>query len=141
MDDEVVVGVRRGPRTPAATRTWSVGAGDERGAVTAEAAAVLPLLVAFAMGMVWVFAVAVAQVRVVDGAREAARAAARGDTDADAIAKGQAVAPAGARFAVRRDGQQIRVSVSADIHGPGGLFARLPGVRVSSRSVATEEPQ
>ncbi|MDX6325301.1 MAG: hypothetical protein QOK15_1655 [Nocardioidaceae bacterium] len=68
---------------------------------------VLPLLVAFALGMVWVFAVAVTQVRVVDGARETARAAARGDSDAAAVTRGRQVAPPGARFTVDRVGQQV----------------------------------
>src|SRR3954447_6565739 len=108
MSDEVVVGGCRGRRPSAAT---SVGGRSHRatrqdGAVTAEAAMVLPLLVAFAMGLVWVFAVAVAQVRLADGARETGRAAARGDSDGTAVARGREVAPAGARFLVSRDGDQ-----------------------------------
>jgi hypothetical protein len=113
----------------------------ETGAVTAEAAMVLPLLVAFAMGLVWVFAVAVAQVRLVDGARETARAAARGDGEAAAVAKGRQVAPSGARFHLSRVGDQVRVSVSAEVRGPGGLFAHVPGLRLTAAAVAAEEPR
>jgi Flp pilus assembly protein TadG len=102
---------------------------------------VLPLLVAFALGMVWVFAVAVTQVRVVDGAREAARAAARGDSDRAAVARGRRVAPPGATFLVGRSGQQVEVTVRAEVHGPGGLFAHVPGLAVTSHAVAAEEPQ
>jgi hypothetical protein len=102
---------------------------------------VLPLLVAFAMGLVWVLGVAVAQVRVVDGARETARAAARGDGDGSAVARGRQVAPAGARISLRHDAQQVEVTVSARVRGPGGLFAHVPGLEVSSHAVAAEEPQ
>ena len=48
------------------------------GAATAELALGLPLLLAVTVGLVWLLAVGAAQVRVVDAAREAARAAARG---------------------------------------------------------------
>ena len=48
----------------------------ERGAVTAELAMALPLLVAVTVGLVWLLAIGAAQLRVVDGARETARAVA-----------------------------------------------------------------
>jgi hypothetical protein len=102
---------------------------------------VLPLLVAFAMGLVWVLAVAVAQVRLVDGARETVRAAARGDSNGAAVAKGRQVAPSGTRFLLSRAGDQVRVSVSVEVRGPGGLFAHVPGLRLTADAVATEEPQ
>jgi Flp pilus assembly protein TadG len=140
MADAVVVRARRGVVTLTATGA-ECGRRQQTGAVTAEAAMVLPLLVAFAMGLVWILGVAVAQVRVVDAAREAARAAARGDSAGAAVARGRRVAPAGARFSISQGGDQVRVRVTAEIHGPGGLFAHLPGVRVSSESVATEEPR
>jgi Flp pilus assembly protein TadG len=141
MHEEVVVGDRRGPWDPATTPAVSGRQLDQSGAVTAEAAMVLPLLVAFALGMVWLFAVAVAQVRVVDGARETARAAARGESDDAAVARGRQVAPAGSRFVVSRGGHQVEVTVSAEVHGPGGLFARVPGLVLTSRAVAAQEPQ
>ena len=52
---------------------------SERGAVTAELAMGLPLLVAVTIGLVWLLSVGAAQVRTVDAARETARAVARGD--------------------------------------------------------------
>ena len=55
---------------------------SERGAATAELAMVLPLLVAVAIGLVWLLSVGAAQVRAVDAARETARALARGDGEA-----------------------------------------------------------
>ena len=71
-----------------------------RGAATAELAMVLPLLVAVSIGLVWLLAVGAAQVRVVDAARETARALARGDDEATAVGRGLDVAPAGSRVAV-----------------------------------------
>ena len=60
------------------------GGRDERGAVTAELALGLPVLLAVTAALAWMLAVGVAQVRVVDSAREAARMLARGDNLASA---------------------------------------------------------
>ena len=109
--------------------------------MSAEAAVIIPLLVAVAMAGVWLVALAATQVRVVDAAREAARAAARGDSDAAAVARGRQVAPHGARFEVSRSGGSVTVHVVAEVRGPGGLLAFLPGVPVSSDAVAAEEPR
>lgn len=128
-------------QAPAATRAEQARSRLDTGAVTAEAAMLLPVLVAFALGLVWVLAVAVAQVRVVDAAREAARSAARGDSDSVAIAKGRRVAPPGARFSVARRDGRVDVTVSDEVHGPGGLFTHVPGLEVTSHAVAEQEPR
>ncbi|MGZ4490958.1 MAG: TadE family type IV pilus minor pilin [Nocardioidaceae bacterium] len=112
---------------------------SQRGAVTAETAVVLPVLVAVALGLAWVLSLAVTQVRVVDAAREVARAAARDECRADAVARGQRVAPDGARISVRVDAADVVATVAADVRGPAGLFAFLPPVRVSSDAVAARE--
>jgi Flp pilus assembly protein TadG len=109
--------------------------------VTAEAAVVIPLLLAVTLGMVWAVALAVTQVRVVDAAREVARAAARGDSDEVASAHGRQVAPPDARIDVWRAGDQVTARVVVDVRGPGGLFGFLPPVPVSAEAVAVEEPQ
>jgi TadE-like protein len=132
-------------RGPAAGRTrlltvTAVRRRGQRGAVTAEAAVVIPLLLAVAMALVWLVALAATQVRVVDAAREAARAAARGETDVAAVGLGRQVAPEGARFEVSRGGGAVTVRVVADVRGPGGLLAFLPSVPVRSEAVAAEEP-
>jgi hypothetical protein len=133
------VEVRGGHRTSApscAARTRS----QERGAVTAEAAAVLPVLVAVVLGLVWCLSLVVAQVRVVDGAREVARAGARGDDEAAALAAGRRVAPDGATVSLSRDGDRVVAEVRLRVRGPGGLFRHLPGPTVRSRAVAVAEP-
>lgn len=114
---------------------------SERGAATAELALVLPLLVAVTIGLVWLLAVGAAQVRTVDAARETARAVARGDSREAAVARGQRVAPPGARVTVYDDGDQVVAVVVARVPGPGGIFDRLPAVTVSAEAVAAaEEP-
>lgn len=113
---------------------------SERGAVTAELALALPLLLAVTTGLVWMLTLATAQSRVVDASREAARAVARGDDTGVARDLATRIAPAGARVAVSVEGDRVVVETSARVAGPGGLFAVLPGVEVDSRAVTTKEP-
>jgi hypothetical protein len=112
---------------------------DERGAVTAELAMALPLLIAVTIGLVWLLSVGQAQVRAVDAARETARAVARGDSQAEAVARGQRVAPDGSRVSVSGDGAQVTAVVVGRVAAPGGLFGRLPAVTVSAEAVAVVE--
>jgi Flp pilus assembly protein TadG len=112
---------------------------SERGAVTAELAMVLPILVAVTIGLVWLLSIGVAQVRTVDAARETARAVARGDDTGEAIARGQRVAPEGARVAVTTSDGHVVATATGHVAGPGGLFGFLPGVEVSAEAVAAAE--
>ena len=100
---------------------------------------VLPLLVAVTIGLVWLLAVASAQVRTVDAARETARALARGDDQSAALARGLEVAPAGSRISVSRGDGEIRVVVTGRVEGPGGLFAHLPSPGLRAEAVAADE--
>jgi hypothetical protein len=87
--------------------------GADRGFVTAESAVVLPVLVMFAMALVWGLLVIAAQIQCVDAARTGARAAARQDP-ADAVtAVTREAAPSGAEVTVSRTGDQVRVLVVA----------------------------
>lgn len=113
---------------------------DERGAATAELAMALPLLVAVTVGLVWLLGVGAAQLRVVDAARETARASARGDAAEDAVARGLQVAPEGSRISLRQEGGQITALAEAEVSGPGGLFDFLPGVAVRAEAVTALEP-
>jgi Flp pilus assembly protein TadG len=143
MSDEVTMGARERARARSWAPTVTVVAApsDERGAVTAEAAVVVPLLVSLALGLVWLVSLAVTQVRVVDAAREAVRVAARGEDDASAVTSGRKVAPDGSRFQVSRSGDDVVVRVAADVRGPGGVFGFLPPVEVTAQAVAAEEPR
>ncbi|MFF9058733.1 TadE family type IV pilus minor pilin [Streptomyces sp. NPDC101213] len=81
--------------------------------MTAEAAVVLPVLVAFAMALIWGLLVMAAQIQCVDAARTGARAAARQDPAAAVVEVTRATAPRGARVTVTREGDQVRVVVVA----------------------------
>jgi Flp pilus assembly protein TadG len=111
----------------------------ERGAATAELAMVLPLLMAVSLGLVWLLVLGAAQVRVVDAARETARALARGDDATAAVERGLRVAPDGSDIAIERGGGQVTVTVTGRVEGPGGLFAHLPAPRLQARAVAADE--
>lgn len=93
---------------------------DERGAVTAETAVALPLLMVVTLAMVWMLGFGVTQMRATDAAREAARALARGDSPEQAVALAHRVAP-GARVQVVRSDDKVEVVVVADVAAPVGL--------------------
>ncbi|VXC25334.1 TadE family type IV pilus minor pilin [Nocardioides sp. AX2bis] len=113
---------------------------QERGAVTAEAALVLPLLVAVTVALCWLLAVGAAQVRTVDAAREAARSAARGDDPGAVRDLALRVAPDGATVDVALGAEEVVVTVTGRVAGPGGLVSWLPGATVGSQAVARVEP-
>ena len=108
--------------------------------MTAELALVLPMLVAVTIGLVWLLAVGAAQVRTVDAARETARAVARGD---DQRRRGRPRAGGWPRPAAPSPwpagGGEVRVTVSGEVTGPGGLFAHLPTPTVRAEAVAADE--
>lgn len=112
---------------------------SQRGAVTAELAMALPLLVALTIGLVWLLSVGLAQIRTVDAAREAARSAARGDSAGDAVAAGERVAPDGVRVSVSSAGGEVVARASGQVRGPGGMFDFLPGATVSAEAYASPE--
>ncbi|MDX3799297.1 TadE family type IV pilus minor pilin [Streptomyces sp. AK04-3B] len=89
--------------------------------MTAESAVVLPVLVAFAMSLVWGLLVMSAQIQCVDAARAGARAAARQDPAAAVLEVARATAPRGAQVTVGREGDRVRVVVVAKPPGLRGL--------------------
>jgi triphosphoribosyl-dephospho-CoA synthetase len=113
---------------------------DQDGAVTAETAMVLPVLVLFALGLAWLVALGATQVRALDAARETARALARGEEPGTSLGLGRRVATAGARITVDHGADAVEVTVEAPVRGPGGLFGFLPTYQVRATAVAAEEP-
>ncbi|MEW2485150.1 TadE family type IV pilus minor pilin [Streptomyces sp. NPDC048411] len=101
------------------------GGGGDRGAVTAEAAMVIPVLMLFALALLWALMAAAAQIRCVDAARAGARAAARSEPQAQVLAVTRSVAPGRARVEVERAGELWRVRVAAPTPGPGVLALTL----------------
>ncbi|UTR82795.1 TadE family type IV pilus minor pilin [Streptomyces cavourensis] len=108
-------------RTGGLGRSWC----GDRGAVTAEAAVVIPVLVVFAMALLWALVAAADQIRCVDAARAGARAAARSEPEAAVLAAARDTAPRRARVEVGRAGDLWRVRVEAPTPGPGVLSLTL----------------
>src|SRR4051812_21206280 len=105
------------------------------GMVTAELAACLPVLVLILGVAISAVEVVAERVRLVDAAREAARAAARGDPGAGRrLALEQAP---GARGAVTSGGGRVPAVATKQVHPLGGW---LPSITVSERCVAAVEP-
>jgi hypothetical protein len=110
--------------------------GGDRGMVTAEMAACLPVLVLVLGVALTAVTVVGARVRLQDAAREAARAVARGDP---AVGSGLAKAAApGASVTVRRGRTDVVAAASERVHPLG---AWLPGISITERSVAAVEPK
>jgi Flp pilus assembly protein TadG len=111
---------------------------DQRGAATAELALGIPLLVSLTFGLVWLMTLGIAQVRMVDAARETARAGARGESPMAAIARGKQVAP-DASIALSAGDGQVRTTAAELVRPPGGLWGFLPPVRVHAQAVGAAE--
>ena len=103
--------------------------------VTAELAACLPVLMLVLGVALTAVAVAAARVRTQDAAREAARAAGRGD-DPAAHRLAVEVAP-GSRLFLARDSSTVVATVRSRVHPLGGW---LPPITVTERCVAAVEP-
>jgi Flp pilus assembly protein TadG len=112
---------------------------DQRGAVTAELALGIPVLLALTWGLVWLLSVGEAQVRVVDAAREAARAAARGEAADVCVARGERVAPGSAVAVVSSGGGEVVATVTRSVGPPGGLLGFLPSVTLHARATTAAE--
>lgn len=109
--------------------------------MTAELAVALPVLLAVTLALVWLIGLGVGQVRVVDGAREGARALARGDDPETARSLAAEVAGEGATVRIAQSEGHVVVTVARDVAGPGDLLGHLAGVRLEATAVtAPEQP-
>ncbi len=109
----------------------------DAGMVTAEAAVVLPVLVFVLAAALAAVSVVTAQMRCTDAAREGARAAARGESDAAVQQIATSSAPEGSSVTVTRDGDTATVRVTASV----ALFPGLgPAMTVSDSATAALEP-
>ena len=110
----------------------------DRGMATAEVAVALPALVVLVAAGMTAVSVLTAQLRCVDAAREAARAAARGEDAAFVRSLAERTGPDGSDVQVTSGGQEVEVTVSAEADSVGGL---LPAVRVRANAVVLREPE
>lgn len=109
------------------------GIAGERGSATVEAALGVCAVVAVLALALGGSAAVLAQLRCTDAAREAARLVARGEPQqAESVAR--RVAPSGARVAIRVQGDEVVVEVSAE---PAAV---LPGLSVRAEAMAVLEP-
>lgn len=108
------------------------------GMATAELAIALPTLVLLVAAALTAVSVATAQLRCVDAAREAARAAARGETAAVVRSLAERAGPDGSEVRVTSGGEEVEVTVSAIADPVGNL---LPSFRVHAVAVAMREPE
>ena len=101
----------------------------------------LPVLLAVTLALVWMIGLGVGQVRVVDGAREGARALARGDDPEAARSLAAEVAGDGATVRVSQTDGRAFVTVERIVTGPGAVLGHLSGVRLHATALtAPEQP-
>jgi Flp pilus assembly protein TadG len=112
---------------------------DSVGMVTAEAAVVLPLLCLVGLVLAWVVSVGIAQVRLVDAARDAARAVARGDGDRTAAAAARRTAGGTATVDIRRHDGLVEVIVTQRVGSPSWLLVPMPSVTIRADSQVEDE--
>lgn len=111
----------------------------DAGYVTAETAIVLPVLAILVAAALWAIAVAGAQLRCVDAARDGARAAARGESGPAVMVAARATAPQGASIEIARNGSQIVVTVKVRVGPASGVLASIPAPVVAASAVAESE--
>jgi len=109
----------------------------DAGMVTAEAAVVLPVLVFVLAAALAAVSVVTAQMRCADAAREGARAAARGESDAAVWQIASASAPSESSISVARGADTATVEVRAGVDLVPGLG---PSIAVSDSATAALEP-
>lgn len=127
------------PRPGSAEAHARPGSAGEKGMVTAEAALVLPMVAAFCLVLVWLVSVGVAQVQVVDAARDAARAIARGEDQDVAATAARRTAPDGSHVEFDASAEVVTVRVSVQATAPRWLLVPLPAIPVGSSSTVEVE--
>ncbi len=107
--------------------------------VTAETAIVIPLLVAVTLILVWIVSLGVAQIRLVDAAREAARMTARGDSESEAVSMAERIAPDGAEVEIETADGVTRVRVDLTVHTDLPLVGDIGSVDLHGAAASASE--
>ncbi|MFG1818700.1 TadE family type IV pilus minor pilin [Kribbella sp. NPDC049174] len=112
----------------------------QRGAVTAEVAIALPVLLTLLFLGIWLIGVVTANIRCIDAARDVARAVARGESPETAQEIGRRTAPAGATVTISRTDSDIHVTVTASPHRNAPLLEALPATPITAEATVQSEP-
>jgi hypothetical protein len=107
--------------------------------VTAEAALVIPVLLAVTLTLSWAIAVGAAQVKLIDAAREGARLAARGEPAAVVEAAIRRAGPEGTRGTVSTSGGTVSVRVRADVSPELPLLGDVGDISLGAQATAAAE--
>ena len=112
---------------------------SETGAVTAEAAIGIGVLVLVALGLAWMVSLGVVAIRAQDAAREAVRALVRGESSAEAVGLAERVATSGSTVSTSTEGRLVRVVVRSPVRGPGGIFGFIGPVVLVGQAAGVVE--
>lgn len=111
----------------------------DRGAVTAELAITLPVLLSLLLLGIWSIGLVILNVQCIDAARDVARAVARGEPPDQAKAIGHRTIPTGT-ITITREGSDIHVTVTATpTHNPP-LLASLAPTHLTAQATLQSEP-
>ena len=111
----------------------------DSGAVTAETAVGIGVLVLVALGLAWMVSLGVVAVRAQDAAREGVRALVRGDAMSEAVSLAERVATTGSTVSTSNDGRLVRVMVRSPVRGPGGIFGFIGPVVLTGEAAGVVE--
>ncbi|WP_406049008.1 TadE family type IV pilus minor pilin [Kribbella sp. NBC_00889] len=109
-----------------------------RGAITAELAIALPVLLTLLLLGIWAIGLVILNIQCIDAARDTARAAARGDPFDQAQAIGRRTAP-GATITITRTGKDIHVTVTAAPRHKPPLLTHLVPTELSAEATLQSE--
>lgn len=107
--------------------------------VTVETAVVIPVLVAITLILIWIVTLGIAQVRLVDAAREAARMAARGDSESKAVSMAERIAPDGSDVEIETSDGLTRVRVDLTVHADLPLVGDIGAVDLHGAATSATE--
>lgn len=107
--------------------------------MTAETAMVLPVLGLVGVLLACLGLLGVAQLRVTDAAREAARLAARDESPGHVAQAVRRAAPDGATVRVVESADDVTATVSVSLRVPGPLGGALPSLHLDAAATAAQE--
>ena len=112
---------------------------SDRGAVTAELAITLPVLLSLLLLGIWSIGLVILNIQCIDASRDVARAVARGETPNQAKAIGQRAAP-GSAITITREGQDIHVTVTATPTRKPPLLSAIGPTHLTATATLQSEP-